>query len=80
MGKEQLEQQNLLCSSGEDSSMIKQEILDVLESEWVVPKRDKECNRIWGFELLDGAPSDVQKKFQQFLNVQAAEDKIHGYE
>ena len=48
----------------------------ILESEWVQSKRDRRGREPWGHELKDGAPDDVKKAFQEFLNACAREDEM----
>ena len=59
--------------------MIDPEVVKVLESSWVQNKRDKNGEETWGWELKEGAPEDVKKAFEDFLEAQSFEDSMHGY-
>ena len=47
--------------------MLSQEVLKVLESEWVQPAKDENGEETWGYELKLGAPDDVVKRSMNFL-------------
>lgn len=39
---------------------------EILESEWVEGKKDKNGNEAWGHQLKPGAPESVRREFEQF--------------
>jgi len=59
--------------------MLSNEVLKVLESEWVQSPKDENGQDTWGFELKPGAPEDVKKAFIEFLEAQAGEDELQGW-
>ena len=58
--------------------MLSQEVLKVLESEWVQPAKDENGEETWGYELKPGAPDDVVKAFNEFLEADALVAELQG--
>jgi glutaredoxin 2 len=63
----------------EGVKMLSQEVLKVLESEWVQPTKDENGEETWGYELKLGAPDDVVIAFDEFLDASAAEAGLQGW-
>jgi len=58
--------------------MLSNEVLRILESEWVQHPKDDNGEETWGFELKPGAPEDIVNAFNEFLKASAKEAELQG--
>ena len=68
--------ESTIINRAKEKEMLSDEVLKVLESEWIQAPKDENGEETWGFELKHGAPEDVAKEFDNFLRASAALAKL----